>query len=555
MEKMLKKQKIKISWLFIFLAFLLLCGQLFLGWQIDFPPYPEELIILVKSQSLFQGQSAPAFLTNLLGATETAKINLFPLRSYLQVPFGAGQIWALRLVNFILINSSLGLLFLVGRRLKITFNLLCLATLFCLVSPLTFWLWLFEPQLSLTFFLVSFWFYLWFVKKVSPLKTTGLFLITISLLYTSFSGLIMALFVLIPWQICQAWRKKDLRLIALLILFTLLFFIPTLRNPTLKQFWQETTLSPAFSSSQLSQVVTQRFTNEDSLLEKVEFPLWFRRLGYNKLFFAYRHLIQEPIKFFDLETIFFQEVHPLNQKAIVLFYWPQIFLFASGLFWLLKSDWAKLRKLLIPLISIAFIFFLFSLQMPTGKFLFLLWPLALILALGFTKLPKFLSLPLGLLLLWAVIINGYDLFSRPLYWFDNRPYVYQQGLQTLFSNSDFKEKKNLYLTSLIGNPKIYFYYYQQPEKTVFLTNSEEIDHQGQKIFFRSFDLGQEKVNNETIYFGFLGEFLGSRFKNDFGQSDLDLVADKNLKLTRWWKLDNTIAFQYSDYFLLATTND
>ena len=50
--------------------------------------------------------------------------------------------------------------------------------------------------------------------------------------------------------------------------------------------------------------VTEKFIREDNLIEKIELPLWWRRISYNKISWMMSSTLKELISFWDLEPWF-----------------------------------------------------------------------------------------------------------------------------------------------------------------------------------------------------------------------------------------------------------
>lgn len=308
--------------------------------------------------------------------------------------------------------------------------------------------------------------------------------------------------------------------------------------------------SPLFDNINLekaqSEVMT-RFYNEDSLKQKINFPLWFRRLGYNKLFFVYKNTIKESLNFFDLETVFFQEIHPLHTKSFVIFYWAEFILFVLGLYCLINSKERKEKPVIITLTIAAFINFISAHKDPYQRFFFILFPVALIIALGIQKVTRIkkskqflisISTIIFLVLGYSTWINYYDLFNRQSFWFNNRELAYDFIYKQL-SKLNLDQHPKINITSLIGNPKLYCQFY--------LENCADT-----KYNFDSFNLATtEKEENKQVYAGFIGEFIGSEIKNEFGSNWEDKIEQKNLKIYNSLQLRDSIAYKYGNSIVVA----
>jgi len=210
--------------------------------------------------------------------------------------------------------------------------------------------------------------------------------------------------------------------------------------------------------------VTIRISSEDTLDPKMVFPLWWRRISYNKYFFVYKNVLSEVLPFFDIETIFFQEVHPMEQKSVVMFYWPEIYLFVIGIYFLMKIKSKKMVNLLVVCLMISLTNYLFSDGEKGLRMVFLILPISLILAesvvnlymlrvKGYTVAGFFLFL-FSILTVYSFGINFYDLTARKEYWFDNRPLAYQFWFENL-KGMDLSRFSRIQITSLIGDTEMY----------------------------------------------------------------------------------------------------
>jgi len=295
--------------------------------------------------------------------------------------------------------------------------------------------------------------------------------------------------------------------------------------------------------------VTARFTAEDSLREKIELPLWWRRISYNKYFFVYKEIVAEILPYFDLESLYFQEVSPTEQKSMVMFYWPEIFTLVAGIYFLTKNK--ENYKVLELLFSISIFDYVFS-EGPIDKRLLLtMWPLAIIMAIAWVEMIKLsknnyvlakwsLGIVGGLLFL-AFSFNFYDLKVREEYWFDNRPLAFQFWYENL-DKIDLDNYQKIYVSSIIGDSKKYCYFY-------FGNKCND-----GKWIFKSFNLKESNVENNTVYAGFAGEFVGPKFKNDINPNWEKEAELKGLNFVGVKSLLNTIAYQYGNDIGVAVKN-
>jgi len=305
----------------------------------------------------------------------------------------------------------------------------------------------------------------------------------------------------------------------------------------------------SFKDSQVE--VTARFVSEDSLKNKIEFPLWWRRVAYNKYFFAYKQITAELLPYFDLESLFFQEVTPTGQKSMVMWYWPEMYVFIFGIyFWLKKKD-KELNRGIFIMFFVTLIDFAFSEGASYKRLLLTMWPISMVMALAFEEMSK-LALKkyvlakwslgiMGVMLVLAFGFNFYDLKIREEYWFDNRPLAFQFWYENI-EKLNLDEYQKIQISSLVGNSKAYCKFY--------IGNICNDD----KWIFKNFNLADEVLDNKTIYAGFAGEFVGPKFKNDVSsgwksQSELRGISFLNVK-----NLRDTIANQYGNEVAVAVKN-
>ncbi|KPJ70860.1 hypothetical protein AMJ51_00750 [Microgenomates bacterium DG_75] len=549
----------KLSLILASLVVILFLFNLFFGIKLNYSPYENELVTLIRTRFLLPKSelaqaSQTTILKNILGEKAYLEENLFPLRSFLQIFAGTQNILNLRIFNFLLLSVAVVFFYLFLKQSGWSPRLALISLFWLALSPLFFSLWLFRPQVCLALALITFWLYLWSKKKTSSFIESFLIMTPLALFYTSFQGLIISFTILLPLTAIKLFRAKKPLFLVILIGLGFLFIIPFFQNSVFVNQLNQTPVYEAIDPQRTYKQITERFSQEDGLLERIIFPHWFRRAGYNKIFFAYRNLSQEMLKFFDPETLFFQEVHPLQQKSEVIFYWPLIFLFLGGVIWLAKSRFEKKHQILLLLALLSFVYYLFTFNdTPSTKHSLTLFTLAAIITLGIELIPKKILVLILPLVGWAVLTNAYDISQRPLFWYDNRPYVYTQGISAMETLDKYDSSENIYFTSLVGNPKLYYYYYYSPDPKVFLHQSSPIKDGEKTIHFTGFDLTKESPQEKSLYFGFLGEFIGSKFLNDFTEEEINLLGELGLKKEKVWKLDNTIAFQYSDYFILASS--
>ncbi len=285
--------------------------------------------------------------------------------------------------------------------------------------------------------------------------------------------------------------------------------------------------------------VQNRFAAEDSLTDPVKVPLKIKRIVYNKYFIEYKKLINEIIPFFDMESLFFQEIHPLEQKSVVIFVWPEILLLIGGTYLLIKKKDKKINSLINTVLFLSLINFLFNPFIIFRKFEMIIFPLGLIMALATEEMfktkimfGKICGLVVLFLCFYGLLANHTDLNKRPDFWLDNRPYFYEFVFKSI-KKRDFNKFEKVYVTSLVGNTKEYCEYY--------LGNCDP-----NRFVFNSFELKGIKPEKNTIYAGFVGEFIGSDFKNNINSDWLTLIKDKGFTALETIKIRDTIAYKFGN---------
>lgn len=409
---------------------------------------------------------------------------------------------------------------------------LLILNFFKLGGPVSLWA---VRIVSLGLLCWSMWFWYFFLNRISDKNlavwSTVLIVITpiFFVLWLSHPLVVIKVFLLMLVAALTIKLKRGLGIFLLLATLLLIALnIGLLEN--------HPAILNKFSARDAQNEVTQRITREDTLLEKISLPLAWRRATYNKYFFVYKQVVSEVLPFFDFETIYFQEVHPMEQKSTVMFYWVEVYLLVLGIFFgkrIKKFSW------LVSLVALAIVNYVFSEGEPTLRLLISLFPLSWIMALGATELLKGRWLAKGSLTFLTVmtmlgfVINLVDLVKRTDYWLDNRPLAYQFWFEGL-KKSDLSNFEKIQVTSLIGNSKAYCYFYLGD-----VCDSE-------KITFSSFDLGKDSGVPKTIYAGFGGEFVGSDFKNNISNEWVKMANSKGLVLVGMKNLRDTIANKYGN---------
>jgi len=324
-----------------------------------------------------------------------------------------------------------------------------------------------------------------------------------------------------------------------MILLTVLVNLVLLKRPAIMS---------KFSLKEAGEAVTVRISSEDTLNPRIFAPLWWRRVAYNKYFFVYKNVLSEVLPFFDIETIFFQEVHPMEQKSVVMFYWPEMYLFVIGGYFLMKIKNKRITNLLVVCLGISLANYLFSNGEKGLRMIFLILPISVILAQAVVNLGRlknegykvagFFLFLLMLVTAYSFGVNFYDLTSRREYWFDNRPLAYQFWYENL-KKMDLSNFSKIQVTTLIGDSRAYCRYYLG-----------EICDQP-KMVFNNFNAVSEQTASGSVYAGFAGEFVGPKFKNDIDENWQGLAESQDWIFVDKIRLRDTIANQYGNDIGLA----
>lgn len=321
-------------------------------------------------------------------------------------------------------------------------------------------------------------------------------------------------------------------------ILALMVVVATILIFNLWQYGNNSSIFRVVNKELASTEVISHFLSEDSLSEKINFPLFFRRLGYNKYFFVVKNLAKEGLSFINFESWFFQEFHPSDTKSFVIFFWPSVLPFFIGLWFLADRIEKRKQNFVLILTGLALLNYFFNNGPVYLRQILALLPLTLVVGEGFEVIRKWKWL-MGLiifLLIYGFQAGVYDWKNQMEYWFDNRPLAYEyiyKTIQTLNIGD-----RDVEVTGLIGDSKIYCRYYLGK-----ICDSN-------KFKFESFDLREGHQTNK-YYIGFMGEFLGSDFNNNFDSNWREKINDKGLKIVSEMKVKNTIAYRYGDYLLVA----
>lgn len=340
-------------------------------------------------------------------------------------------------------------------------------------------------------------------------------------------------------------KTKHLNGVAGIVLLVSVIVFNRVNQPEKAAIWYR------FDLRQNQEEITQRIYKEDSLAYRVNLPLLFRRLGYNKYFWQYKKMADEVIPFWDLETVFFQEMHPKMQKSLVIFFWPTAVAFIFGVF-----TWARKRRsdggLLLLLLLLALVNFVFSAGVIYQRFELVLLPVSLMAGLGLNRLKllaeknywwaKTVYVSMLILVSYGVVANLNDLGTRPDFWLDNRPLIYRD-FYTHISHVRVDNFPVVQVTGLIGDARGYCYFYLGTK-----CDSE-------KFIFRSFNLAGRDGVEGGLYAGFLGEFVGPDQSNNFSPGWKNDLLKGGYKILFTKDMRDTVAYRYSNNIILAVKNE
>ncbi|MEK7527684.1 MAG: hypothetical protein AAB574_01515 [Patescibacteria group bacterium] len=377
----------------------------------------------------------------------------------------------------------------------------------------SFWFWY---KIFIEFKLSSLYFYFVLVLSLSP-TLFGLFWLhpVESLKWFLFSGI---------FWLSSRWKRKSL---VLPIIFLLAF-----------SFWQnkeKARIWEIYEPTRAKLEVTEKFIREDNLIEKIELPLWWRRISYNKISWMMSSTLKELISFWDLEPWFFQEIHPAGKKALILFYWPGFLLALLGLYSGLQGKKMNYKKMLGYLGCLAFFGYLFSKSDGSLRYSLILPFLAFLIAeaLIFLRKSKLYLMIFLLLFFYGYQAFIYDLSNRPDYWLDNRPLVYKYFFETV-RNLPGK----IQVTDRVANAVLYCQYFLGGRCDANFT-------------LAGFNFKESPPQRDISYAGFEGEFVGPNFKNFFPDNITKRLTDDGFEVVSFRALRDNIANQYGFNLVVA----
>lgn len=386
--------------------------------------------------------------------------------------------------------------------------------------------------ISLLLLVIGFWFW----KKAGQI-IFGKNVVWLSVSFVAISPMILVMWLVYPllcvklFLFCLGFYvfSKNLKYGWILALMLIFFNILVLNN-------KPAVLSELNLKDAQNEVV-ERFAKEDALSESITFPLWFRRISYNKYYIAYKRLVGKVLPFFDFETLFFQEINPLSQKSLVIFFWPQFYLFIVGLFHIVR------KRMVVFLLGLSWIDFIFTDGDIFKRFMLAILPVSIVISFGFYNLyllAKNKNIPsmiafysLSLLLVFAVGNSFYDLSVRKDYWLDNRPIAFEFWYKNI-KQLDLEKYDKVWVSSLVGDSKPFCFYYLGDKCN------------DRKFVFQSFDISSQVINRNSVYAGFGGEFVGSSYTNNIDGNWAKTLSEKNIEIINRTTLRDTIANKYGN---------
>jgi len=290
-----------------------------------------------------------------------------------------------------------------------------------------------------------------------------------------------------------------------------------------------------FNNERLTAEVNLRFLAEDDLTYKVDLPNVVRRIAYNKISFLTRDILKEVTSYWNIEDVFFQEMHPGSKKSLVLMLWPTLILFFLGVANIDLFRKGRLLSLLFATLIVGYVNFLSSGANDNTRYTLSLPFLGLLISGGMIVARRYLWVSVLVLSLtfygWQLGIQ--DLLIRPDYWLDNRPIVYQKVYEAILKTNYISGK--YVVTDLMGRSKDYCKYY--------------IGNVCDKNFsFGGFpnQVKNEKFVDDTVYAGFIGEFLGSDFNNYFSNDFENKILGMGFEKYSLAKIRDSVAYRYGD---------
>ncbi len=366
--------------------------------------------------------------------------------------------------------------------------------------------------------------FFWIILFASP---------TISLLWMSYPYDAFKLFLIsTPFLFLKRGRRLSIFFIASAVIVLLVNLTLFKENPTILK---------AASIQTAQEEINHRFLVENGINPHIEVFYPIRKMAYNKYFVMMKNTANESLTFFNFESLFFKEVTPIDQKGTVLFFWPEILLFAVGI-WVCLRRYSDTTKQVVILFVLSFLYFLTTNSSIDRRFALTVIPTAFVIACGIDYAKK--SSSLGLKSLVCVIIfitcygwatNIFDRYTRHDYWFDNRPYAYQFLFNEL-AKIDYKNYKQIEVPDTL--------YAFEKYCTFYLTTCPPTVH-------KNYDLTKENIKSDILYIGFLGNFISPNIESKFPEDYTSLLQKSGLEIIAQKHIHDNIANTYGQELLIV----
>jgi hypothetical protein len=215
-----------------------------------------------------------------------------------------------------------------------------------------------------------------------------------------------------------------------------------------------------------------------------------------------------------------------------------------GIYFLFKKNNPRVKSILTIAFFLAFINYLITPYTVFRKFELILFPLSLVMAVAVfnifkTKIifGKVCGIIIVVFSVYGIIANHIDLNKRPDFWLDNRPYYFDFIFRSIKAKN-LKEYESILVSSIVGDSEEYCKYY--------LKNCSD-----KKYIFNSFDLSSEAAEKNSIYAGFIGEYVGADFKNNINKDWKALIESKGFNNLDIKEIRDTIAYKYGNFVVVG----
>lgn len=508
----------------------------------------ESAVVLRSLFTYLDPEARSSFFSWLSGSV----VRIFPLSVIpnLSLYFFSSEI-VLRMTNLVLMVILFRIFYRLGRFLFKEDNFLFWSSLVFFFSPWTWEIFFFYPDFFclLILFLIA----LLNIYEKSYLSLKLVFvLFCLFLLHPlgAFFSLVLLLFYIFK----NLSVGKSLSFISLLLLFSLGFWFCKLQK---MPFFEGKNILAQISPQRISYELQYRFQDEDSLKEKIIFPLKFRRLGSNKLTFTLQKILRNPIELLDVNRFFFQEISWKGIKQVPVFFWWTIVPFIYAIISFAEFT-PGLKKFLFFCFTISFCLAGFFPGLPfSEKAGLLVLAISLVVGWGLAKAirtkKRFFMATLVVFLISAFLIY-HDFYRRPFHWFDNRWFIADSIGKWLNENSEtLSEQKEVKVTTVTGPTFWWAFIANRYDPNQFWLKYHPDYFSYENVLFKGFNLKEEKQPFlPSLYIGFEGEFVGSNRDNNFSNYNLPWRGEIVNQLETYdsisWGNGNRILFvQFKDF--------